>query len=612
MRILSVLAVALLFSLQASAQVFWSENFASGIPAGWTNVDPSGNNALWTVCGNPAAGQVGGCPAIWTDTNNQQSPFAATTATNGFVTMDSDRVGQISSDHDSRLTTTAINCSAAAQVWARFENHIGVFVVNADENAVLRVSTNLQDWTTYTIFPGLTTAERWSDNPEVAVINISDVAAGSSTVYLQWRWVGNYEYHWSLDDVSLSDQDPRPPFDLRVNDFFAIAPNVATPASQVEPFGFIADVANVGSQDQTNLNLNVTVTNDVSGTVVYNESINYASIPSDVTVENVFFPMQFTPPATPAIYTGTYTLSGAQTDGNPADNTKSFQFAVTDTLFSKELMPTRSVAPAADNNYSYGNCYYTPNGSEVLASHIIFGVANAEELAGRDVTIFLYEWEGDINDDGDANPGAEYDPNAPVGVNTYSFTGEEGEDLIAVPVDFDGPVQLQDDKYYIALITYQVSDDQDFFLLASEENDFNAMAFYTDSLGAPRYAGILDVGNTGTLGTVGFGRDIVPVVRLSVLSATSASEVALPEAAVRLFPNPVNEQLTLAFDLAAASAQASVRLFDYSGRLLKEQTFQGVQHDRISIDVKDLAVGSYLVRINTDAGVKTLKFVVQR
>ena len=189
------------FGLQAQT-AFWSEDFSDGdIPEGWTNEDPSGNNALWTWCGDPTTGAMDGCPPVWDDNLNQQEPFGATTAGNGFVTMDSDAAGDVS--HQSELTTSPIDCSAQGEVWLNFQTHIGVFTIPASTGALLRVSTNGDTWTDFAIFPNLTLDVRWSENPENIIVDISSVAANESTVYIQWQWIGNFEYLWSIDDVQL-------------------------------------------------------------------------------------------------------------------------------------------------------------------------------------------------------------------------------------------------------------------------------------------------------------------------------------------------------------------------------------------------------------------------
>ena len=183
----------------------------------------------------------------------------------------------------------------------KFESLIGVFTIPAETGAIARVSTNGTDWTDFTAFPGLVTgapnpgAERWSFNPQYSIIDISSVAAGESMVYIQWQWQGNWEYMWNLDDVALYDADPTALFvpgnDMQVNsNFYAVAPNVQWPLSMVETFGFLADIQNVGTNDQTNVNLNVTIVNDATSAEVYNMDLSYGTIGSDSLAENELFP----------------------------------------------------------------------------------------------------------------------------------------------------------------------------------------------------------------------------------------------------------------------------------------------------------------------------------
>ncbi|WP_395375141.1 hypothetical protein [Marinicella sp. W31] len=196
--------------------IYYSEDFGDGqIPPGWTTTDPSGNNALWTYCADPTTGQANGCPPLWDDGLNAQVAFAATTATNGFVTLDSDAIGNIPSPHISQLTMPLLDFSLATSVGISFEGHIGVYSLPADTNALLRVSNDAGiSWTEYFVYPGLVTGSpapptvRWSFNPSVSFIDISSVAAGNADVLIQWQWTGSFEYLWSLDDIIITDVVP--------------------------------------------------------------------------------------------------------------------------------------------------------------------------------------------------------------------------------------------------------------------------------------------------------------------------------------------------------------------------------------------------------------------
>lgn len=605
-------------AVQSFGQVpFFTEDFSAGIPAGWTNVDATsapGQLVIFEHSTDPAAVAVaalGYAPS---------SVFNAPTASTGYVWANSDRglPGAPAEDHTTRLTTTPIDCSDKSAVYLRFQALIGVFDYAASTNAIVRVSTNGgTTWTEFTAFPCLVTGAanppcvRWSGNPEVVVINITSAAANESDVLIQWQWEGGWEYFWALDDVELLDVDPRLPNNMRVNNFFAFAPNAQTPVSQVEPFGFMADIENVGTAAQTGAVLTVTIENS-NEEEIFSTSFTYGEIASDSTAENVFLPGIFTMPATPDLYFGTYTLTlSPEEDGDLSNNTREFAFAVTESTFAKELEATRSVAPAADDSYTYGNVYYAPNGAGFIAKEISFRVANAAQLAGRSVTTLLYKWDGDANDNLRADP-AEFG-GGPIAFNAYTFVGDEGTNFITLEVDIDGnDIPMEDDAYYIAVVQYTTDDDQAMFLLANGVNDYQATWFRSDSLGAPRYAGALDVGNTGSYGLVGFGFDIVPVVRLIIADPTAAQEPVLPATAINVFPNPANEQFTIALNLDAPSAKVEVSIMDVSGKVLRVENHQNLYREQLTYNVANLPSGAYNVRVRTDKGIVVKRVIVQR
>ena len=87
-------------------------------------------------------------------------------------------------------------------------------------------------------------------------------------------------YTWIIDDVQLIEPERN---NLRVmENCYAIAPNAIMPASQVEPFSFLADVYNAGSATQTNVNLTMTIDDQTSA--VFRDTLAYGDISADVLV----------------------------------------------------------------------------------------------------------------------------------------------------------------------------------------------------------------------------------------------------------------------------------------------------------------------------------------
>lgn len=210
-----LIAMALLFFTGAmnARDIYFDEDFSDGaIPAGWTTDDASGQNALWTYCADPNSGQVNGCPRLWDDALNLQGPFAATTATNGFMTLDSDAYGNLPTNHFSQLTTPVIDLTGTTAVYIEFNGHIGAFTVDPNVGALLQVSSDGgSSWTDLVPYPTLVAGPpappdvRWSFNPSMTSIDISSLVAGQANVLLRWQWEGNFEYHWNLDDVVLTN-----------------------------------------------------------------------------------------------------------------------------------------------------------------------------------------------------------------------------------------------------------------------------------------------------------------------------------------------------------------------------------------------------------------------
>jgi hypothetical protein len=614
-RLFAIMSLTVLAVAQTSAQTtFFSETFGGGFPANWTSRVVLGNNqpdAAWIHTTVGATGAFA-TPAL-----------ASTSAANGWMIFDSDLNCNIGVGQDAWLISPVLNTTGKTTVFIKFQT----LYRNFYDVANIRVGTdlnNLSSWATFPVFPGVVPnaygGGAASVNPQLVNLDISSAAGNRATVYFAFQFVSTTEqgpsnligcaYAWQVDDVELVEGDPRAPNDMRVNDFFAFAPNAATPASQVEPFGFIADIRNVGSQAQAASTLTVRV-EDSNEQTIFTTSINYGAIATDSTAENVFFPTEFTPPAVPGIYIGSYNLTLASgPDENPDDNVREWPFAITDTIFSKELEATRTVAPAADESYAYGNVFFTPNGNNFRASSVTFRLGNAANLAGRSLTTLLYRWQGDTN--GNLRADAAEFGAAPIAFNSYLVQGDEAFNPITIPVDLDGNViPLENNMYYIIVVQYATDDDQACFLLANDDNDYQATYFYSDSLNRPRYASALDVSNTGSYSLVGFGFDIVPVVRLNIQAITSTQEPKLSASSVTVFPNPARDQATLKFNLDQPSAQVEISVIDVSGKVLEVQRHQNLQRDLISISTDKLPSGAYNVRIRTDYGVTVQRLVVQ-
>ena len=80
---------------------------------------------------------------------------------------------------------------------------------------------------------------------------------------------------------------------------------------------------------------------------------------------------------------------------------------------------------------------------------------------------------------------------------------------------------------------------------------------------------------------------------------------------VDLYPNPVQGQATLSFDLKE-SVNVSYQVFDMMGRMVMDKNLgrmaEGSHH--VTVNVENLSTGSYILRLNQGAGNECVKFLV--
>jgi len=625
------LAVAGFVSVNAQT-AFYEEDFGAGIPAGWTSEDAAQVGAVWEWCDDASQGIGAGCVDNWATYSDQHGDFAASTADNGFMVMDSDGLGSIAANHIARLTAAPVDCSAQTAVWVKFEALIGVFGNTTTDLAVLRVSNNGgTDWTEYNLWDiaaGNTGNEagsiRWSVNPSIRLVDISDVAAGQSEVLVQWEWEGNYEYYYLLDDVQLYDSDPStlflPANDLQVNsNFFAIAPSAQWPLAQAETFNFLADVQNNGLNDATGVSLNVTVTDD-GNNVLYTDDLAYGLIEADSIVENVPFTGTGFLPTALGQHNIAYTITSDSTDEVADNNIVSNSFLMTDTLFAKEVGATRDVFPAAANwdageptSWAYGNVFHIINANDEFIRTAQFSLTGAD-VAGNDVLAAVYKWTADDN----ADTNMDASERELLGFAQYTIQGTEtAADLITLPVyTFLGdPIALEDNTDYAVVLEFNASDDQtNISFGASEGFDYGATIFLSTENGAPRYASVLGINGdltTEAYSTVGFGTDIVPVVRMSTGEpiTVSVDETLPADNLINIYPNPVADVLNVNVDFTANQEAVYMNIYDATGRVVGSKTLENVDATTVSFPTTNLAAGNYFLQVITAEGVRSLNFV---
>lgn len=450
---------------------------------------------------------------------------------------------------------------------------------------------------------------------------------GADSLRVKFIYDANY-YYWIIDDVQIIEQES---YNLSVNDFFAVSPNAATPLAHVEPIYFLADVGNRGALAQNNVNLNVSVEYRAAAgqpfTEVFSATLPYGNIPGNSTVENRVFPQTYTPTAV-GTYIVTYSVSSDQADFDSTNNIQQYPFFITQNLFSKDYSTEEATAtlPAAaswgDNeshSWAWGVHYYVPDAADNYIQAITFGIEPQDAgSTGQDIVIAVYKWT-DTNGDELANP----TERELVGLTSYTIQGDEvGDDLITVPFPFEGddPVQLEDNTNYLVMVEYLAADQSDVAISFKSDLDYSATATVLgDSTGVRRYAGIIAVGGDlsnedyAPSGFSGSAFTNIPVVRMQVgATPSSAKDLSKLESEFAIFPNPTSEEINLQLNLNKQAQTATVRLFDVSGKLMNQWSYDNVQKERYQYKVNNLSSGTYFLQVITEEGAGTKKFNVNK
>jgi hypothetical protein len=186
---------------------FWYNQFSSSFPSGWTSSDLSGQGVEWEYCE-----EFFDCPPTsFSFIECNASRFQSPSVEDGYLFVNSLAAGNLPVPHEAVLTTPEIDCSSKDAVFLRFYTYISALNFNPRQHALVEVKAGTGDWQAFTVFPNLdiSVAERRESwNPRQVLLDISEVAANQPGVQIRWKWKGNGELFWAIDDVALFEQSP--------------------------------------------------------------------------------------------------------------------------------------------------------------------------------------------------------------------------------------------------------------------------------------------------------------------------------------------------------------------------------------------------------------------
>ncbi len=636
--LLTLIAVAFSLALtaQTGAEYIWGGPNSTG--AEYDNSTFNGGLNDWTTEGLSSKVADSSANAIWTWTDDSTAskgsfwqyapyPIESPTASNGAAVFDSDFLdnggdyatnpvlgdGLAPSPHAGVLTSPSMDCSGEPRVAVLFYQSYRNF---STKTTVEASNDGGNTWTSYAIKHNdelktyfVTGGDSWR------WVDISATAANQADVRIRFKFDGDY-YYWIIDDVALIKA---PTNDLAITDYFYAAGSYQQPSMtdvSCDTMGFSCHIANIAKVDQDSVTAYVRVL-DEDDNVIHVDSVELGMVRDTVTNDLVEFPVKWSPGNTEGRYRMIYSLSNDGDDFYPLDNADGRAYEITSNQFAKGSRARNYFYPAtAPTSYLaegciYNTCDFVHDGLEVAIDSLGFSVADRGRgsLVGAKVTIWVKKVLGDIKPPKNLlGPGmTEFDgPDGweTEGVNTFTFTSDdqgretqwitEFIDITDDPVD----VVLDPNSTYLSLVVTSAVD---------------------ESLG-------LGIGSTGDMNYSG-GKGVIlqdgeaydtwndftgaPQIVWKLKFLVNSKQPVLNDNALQIIQNPVSDELRFNMEFANPT-KVSYAIGTMTGSIIEMGQWEGVQNETQSLDVSKLANGSYLLRIQTENGIATRKFVVAR
>ena len=565
--------------------VIWSEDFANGIPATWSN-SGAPTLAVWEYRGpstnpNQLVGSRGSC----LPDGNVGEAIASTTSANGFVIFDSNYwdnnlnpctvdnfgSGQAPGPHLSYLTTSPIDLTGFPNAVLEFEQYIRYYLGNTR----VEISIANGPWEvlyTNTLDQGITTA-----NTQLARMPLPATAGNQSNVKLRFVYDGLY-YFWQLDDIRIIqgydndliiENSSYGDFDFNNPDHttgFEMMEYTQYPSVFAPIVHFKSNVFNLGTNVQTNVALNARLIDDNSGALLFesNSPILSALAPG---ADSVLVAGEFQIDPTVSHYSAYFNGLQTETDGNIFNQIDWLQFDVTPVTYARDENSLGSMflpsAAYADAPFEMGAVYLLPSSGQQLHS-VSVAIGEGTTLPSSVyATVFPFSLATGIGAAIASTPDF-----AITEADINSFGGASMKVL-----SFDTPVNLSQGLYLVAVGSPN-SAFQAVIGLSGKSEDLSAWVRFNNSNNDLFYL-------TRT-----------PMIRMNFGPVSNITEQSFGQV-FQIYPNPANESLSI---LLNEKESAFIEIFDQTGRRVHSQK-SSTEVLNIEMNVSEFSAGIYTVKV---------------
>ena len=552
--------------------ILWSNSFNT--PSDWVINNTAGTPGLgWEFSSNPAAIPV-----------TQLSPFASTTAANGFLFVNSDANSTADFDGSPIVTTATtsatINLTGQPVVRLRYQHNFRWW---HDTRGVSVSADNGATWTDFEMSNEnqYSLPNQNAGNPEQTVIDISSIAGNQAQVKIRFYYNDNdyWAWYWAVDDVALFVPEDNDLVMLggywgSTGAWGARLPYYQIPLSQLAPLDVAGIVKNYGALDQ----------NDVVFTAALASGVwSGSSAPEAVltgATDTISLTAALTPPPIVATHVINMSVSSSATDAVPADNS----ILAAASVSVNNFIYARDKGTATNGTYNAGDGFEAGNVFDIYAAANLSGIdayIATNAVAGAEVYAKLYS----------------VDPSATTTAAAFVFV-DESTPYILTAADLGQKITLALSagaaplsagvSYVVVLGSYGDGGATNDLVISTAGVSEASTSYYYDMTNSTWYY------TTST-----------PMVRMNFDPSVGVNEVE-DNLGLRVFPNPANEVINISLN---KEVSATLTLLDVSGKVVRTQAINGIS---TSINTASLNSGVYFVTINDGTSVSTQKVVIKK
>ena len=618
-------------SLNGSETPIWSEDFASGIPSTWLNFGTanlvSDTDAVWEYRGtvtNPS-NTVGSRGAYMSN----QTPMSSATASNGFVIFDSDFLdnagvagnfgnGIAAAPHLAELITDMIDLTQHSIIDLSFTQYYRRFAGPAGSQAVPATYVDFSVDGGATFPYSVTLNSSVAVNSSTATNDVVNIIAGSyiggqDSVKIRFRFDGDY-YFWCIDDIqiletpanrmSFTEWQGAPAQDI------IYGPSTTGSArmghmtlKQARGISFDANAVNSGTAAQSNVKLSVKVLDEL-GTLIQTVTSATKSVlnAGDTATFNDLntYATAWTPSAN-AEYQVVYNLL-SDSVSIFSDTTSLF---VTDSTMSMDFGSWDNSIGASSNTTQWGDGSQMYNRHDLVDDELLFGAKvylGSTTVAGGILELSVYDSSayGGNTSGWDVNKLVAYGQkvldaqDVSQGFVRFDFTDAtsgRGVDLDQSKGAYMYNLTMYDNQ---GVNTLLVRNDQTWGKVGGSGG------MYLAALGNwySGYSGSRSLNNLWIRG-----------INCPATNAAACMSIGMDEESVNAItfsPNPASDYVSIDFGLSVGNYDISI--MDLTGKVLKSENIRAAAD--VKLNISDLNVGMYLVRIQKGKYVKTSKLSV--